>query len=250
MRNEQVTISYRATDVTTGDGYSGDSLNHTLYIIRDGVKTPATNAPFDLGGGDYAIVVNADENSGEMMAVTGESSTPNIILSEPSWRNLTQEEIDELTASVEAQQSYLNVAQAQDYFDNRLYTGTWDNATSADRLKALKMATRDIDRLNYKSSKTDENQVLEFPRGGSTEVPQAILNACCELALKYLDGVDPDEEQDKLSVTSQGFASARSTYDRATVPEHLRAGIVSAKAWAELKPYLADVQTVNFSRVS
>src|SRR4026208_2227678 len=86
--------------------------------------------------------------------------------------------------------SYVDIDEAQTYFDARLNTDPWDEAEAATRQKAVSHAARLIDRLAFKGDKTADDQTLEFPRNGDSEVPQDIKNACCELALVLLDDVD------------------------------------------------------------
>jgi len=146
--------------------------------------------------------------------------------------------------------AYLTIVEAQTYFDERLDTEAWDDATDTDKLKALKMATRSIDALSYVGELVDEDQEHQFPRGDDTTVPDAINEASCDEALSLLDNKDPDMEYENLGMISQGYANVRSTYDRSSVPMHLTAGIVSPSAWRKLKPYLRDGESVDLDRVS
>jgi hypothetical protein len=143
---------------------------------------------------------------------------------------------------------YIDVADAQTYFDERLRTDPWDDAEDSDKLKALKMATRMIDKLNFAGCKHDEDQELQFPRGDDTEVPQDIKDATCELALALLDDVDPNLEVENLSHTKQGIGDARVERDTTFSDEHIRAGIPSIDAWNLLKPYLRDPREVGLLR--
>lgn len=145
--------------------------------------------------------------------------------------------------------SYITEADATIYFGTRLYTDAWDDANSADRVKALEMSTRLIDSLNYLGEKTVETQINEFPREEETVVPDPIQEACAEIALKLLDGMEIDEEIENLGVVSQGYSSVRTTYNRGFILEHLRAGIPSIDAWKKIKPYLADPGGVALYRV-
>jgi hypothetical protein len=144
---------------------------------------------------------------------------------------------------------YGNLTGAINYFSTRLNTQPWDDATRDERLKAIRQSTRLIDRLNFVGTQSVADQPLQFPRGGDTEVPSAIELACYEIALKLLDGVDPDMEIDNLGARSLGFDGVRNTYDRSIVLEHLRNGIPSATAWVYLKPYMHDPLTLRLSRV-
>ena len=145
---------------------------------------------------------------------------------------------------------YSSIPEADSYFTERLNTSVWDNSDDTDKFKALAMATRAIDRLNYAGAKTDSDQELEFPRGEDVDVPEEIKIAAYECALAFLDGVDPNMEIEHLAISSQGMAEARTTYDRAFALEHFRMGIPSATAWTFLKPYLRDPNYFTISRAN
>jgi len=147
---------------------------------------------------------------------------------------------------------YADTVYADTYFSERLRTSIWDDTTesSGDREKALKEATRLIDKLNYICEKYSDTQDLEFSRNASSVVPDAIKIACCEIAIALLDDIDPDMEIQNLTLKSQGVSSVRSTYERSFVLESFRNGIPSTIAWGYLKPYLRDSNTLDLSRVS
>jgi len=126
----------------------------------------------------------------------------------------------------------------------------WVDASVAERNQALTMATRAIDRLDFQGAKAVSTQELEFPRGDDTVVPVDIQNASIELALRFLDDVDSEIEDEGLRVKAQGYASARITYDSEFIPVHTHSGIPSKRAWAFLKPYLRDIEQLDLSRVS
>ncbi len=91
-------------------------------------------------------------------------------------------------------------------------------------------------------------QVLEFPRNGSKCVPQEIKIACCEIAVTYLGGYDPELEYASLNVIHQSFSGVRDSFDRRFVSENIRAGINSVTAWQYLKPFLADPKQLRIAR--
>jgi hypothetical protein len=96
----------------------------------------------------------------------------------------------------------------------------------------------------------EEEQELEFPRGEDIDVPDPIKLGCWEIAYALLDGVDPDLDIENLGVSSQGFASVRTTYARSQAQvEHLMHGVPSATAWRYIKPFLRDAEEVKLSRV-
>jgi len=146
--------------------------------------------------------------------------------------------------------AYITIEDADIYFGERLYTSPWDNAETDDKTKALKMATRIIDRLNFLDDKYDEDQERQFPRNTDTTVPTDIQYACAEIALTLLDGVDPELEFQNLSVKMHKHADVQTTYDRTFAPEHLIAGVPSPTAWRYLKPYLRETGSINIHRVS
>lgn len=144
---------------------------------------------------------------------------------------------------------YITVEDAQIFFDGRLDTYAWDNASNPDKLKALKMATSRIDRLDYLGVKLDPDQELEFPRDHQTEVPQDIEIACCLIALALLDGVDMTIEDQNLSVVTQAFSNARTTYETSVRRDYIRHGIPTPEAWQCLLPYLSDGREIKIHRV-
>ena len=143
---------------------------------------------------------------------------------------------------------YASLSEAATYFSERLRTAPWDDASQDDKLKALKMATRAIDRLNFAGYKHDAAQEFQFPRGDDTVVPQDVKDACCELAITFLDDVDADMEVENLSNSQQGIGDAKTSRDTSYVQLHIRAGIPSIKAWSLLTPYLDDPRNVDVSR--
>ena len=166
---------------------------------------------------------------------------------------------------------YGDIDDANEYFAARLHELAWSEAEPTDWPKALWAATQIIDTLNYKGNKatvhtlltnnpdaTEEEiraaeaeQPLEFPRGNDTEVPEAILRACFEIAHSLLDGKDPEIELENLGVISQGYSSVRTTYQRSQVPiEHLINGVPNAMAWRLIRPFLRDGDAIKVSRVS
>ncbi len=177
---------------------------------------------------------------------------------------------------------YGDVAQATDYFANRLHEFAFTAAKPVDRPKALIFATRIIDTLNFKGNKAavqavltansctsnDINtaiksgcvtqaqvqaaslsQNLAFPRGTDTVVPDTILCACYEIAHSLLDNKDPEIELENLGVISQGYASVRTTYSRNHIPiEHLVNYVPNALAWRWIKPFLQDEDAIILTR--
>lgn len=160
--------------------------------------------------------------------------------------------------------AYGTLSEANNYFDNRLRSVAWKRARKEDKKSAMKEATQMIDCLNFAGIKADPTQVHQFPRGPSplhwvhsnspvrdpdTEVPTDIKNACFEIAMKLIQGYDPDREADILVANSQTFNNVRTVYDRTFVPDYMRAGIPSFRAWSHLQPYLRNPEEIDLVRV-
>lgn len=156
--------------------------------------------------------------------------------------------------------NYITYSEAEAYANERLNVEAWDAAVDSDgsiagepgseTYKSIAMATKIIDRLNYRGSKTASTQANEFPRGEDTDVPDDIKQACFEIALALLDGVNPDLEAENLGMIAQGYANVRSTYDRSVPAPHISAGVPSITAWRYLVPFLRNPQEVSINRTS
>lgn len=143
---------------------------------------------------------------------------------------------------------YIDITGAQTYFDDRLNTEAWDNATDEDKLKALKTATRSINNLHFIGEKADSAQDNEFPRRGQTDVPEEIQEATCEIALRLLDDIDPSTEMDAQSILNEYYREIRIFNRQDSTTVYMRNGIISSEAWIRLMPYLLDPQTIKLSR--
>jgi hypothetical protein len=180
--------------------------------------------------------------------------------------------------TIEVLECYGTLPSANLYFDNRLRSRPWKRATNDEKMAALREATEQIDALNFSGRKISEEQNHAFPRMQDecepgfgypysmlefaesyprehrgkldTRIPWNVIRATYEIALKLLDGFDPELDIKNLNTISDGFSSARSSYDRSFVLEHIRAGIPSAKAWDLLRPYLADSKHLKMIRDS
>lgn len=145
---------------------------------------------------------------------------------------------------------YGSVANANIYFSTRLNTDVWDNALASYKTTSLIMATKIIDNLSYLGDKTVSTQELEFPRGTDITVPAEIEEATYEIALKLLEGFDPDLEFAQLGVVQSSLPMSKSTYDSTFTEDHLRSGVPSIVAWRLLTPYFSDPQELTLSRES
>lgn len=157
--------------------------------------------------------------------------------------------------------SYIDIAGADAYFAGRLYSDTWTNATNIDKEKALKQATKAIDRQPLKGRPVDLSQALAFPRcylspdapplqyrldlpAGwrcESEPPQAVVYACCEEALALLErGNSQRRKLQQEGVRSVSIGSLSETY----APGSGR-GLLSQEAKELLRPYLAGAVQIT-----
>jgi hypothetical protein len=79
-RAQALTLSYFAWDLTNGVWKTGDAANHTLTWTKDGVNAAATNAPAEVGGGEYQVALTAAECTCNAGTLFGASATAGVIL--------------------------------------------------------------------------------------------------------------------------------------------------------------------------
>jgi hypothetical protein len=146
---------------------------------------------------------------------------------------------------------YVDKDDAEDYFETRLYGTAFEAATDDDQTSALHMATQAINPLPLKGWKYDPSQANAFPRyvplarggyyladvdssTGDPEVPQAVIDACCEEALELLGN------SKRLALQNQhvkGF-SIGDLSENYEVPSEIPR-LTSATARSFMKPFMA-----------
>ncbi len=167
--------------------------------------------------------------------------------------------------------SYATIQEAEEYFTCKLHESAWSVSNPTQRDPALIEATRIIDSLSFKGDKhavwlllqdnsdaTNEeirvanaSQVLEFPRGADTVVPDRILWACYEITYSLLDGVDPQMELENMSMNDHGIGSVRASFNRNQGAQgHFMNGVPSSTAWKYLVPFLRTDTQIRLNRVS
>jgi hypothetical protein len=167
---------------------------------------------------------------------------------------------------------YGTVIDADTYWNTRLPSRIWAGATQDNKIKAMRMATQAIDRLNIAGLKQDDNQILQFPRRNdmvidstdpgadldavtviqtfSIGVPEDIKVATYICAEKFLGGWDADSEITNLMALENRIGPAASKYDRSFALEYVKAGIPSPTAWLLIRPYLRDPMELSLSRAT
>lgn len=79
--------------------------------------------------------------------------------------------------------TYATVEEADDYF-NASFGSNWEMIDWDIKEKLLVSATRNIDRVEYRGQKAEENQETAFPRiiNGKPTDDSLVMKACCEEA--------------------------------------------------------------------
>lgn len=123
--------------------------------------------------------------------------------------------------------SYVTVAEADAYFEDRLDAAAWTSAKSSEKSKALVTATSYLDSLEWTGVAVSHAQSLAFPRAGGyfdprlganvsfdANTPSRVIKATYELAYHFLnnDGLLDDTG----GVTSLQIASISLTDIKAT----------------------------------
>lgn len=104
-------------------------------------------------------------------------------------------------ALVKGTNSYVDVAEADAYFVDRIDPGAWSSADSTQKGQALVTATSMLDEIIWAGIAVSDSQALAFPRSGTyydpkfgqyielseTEVPIRIKKATYELAYHLLN---------------------------------------------------------------
>ena len=93
-----------------------------------------------------------------------------------------------VTIGSEPYDVYVSLEDAENYAAAMLNATAWDDATDNQKSVALVTATRTLDRQQWKGTKEDEDNALEFPRAGTDAIPQGIADATVELAVALLGG--------------------------------------------------------------
>ncbi len=130
--------------------------------------------------------------------------------------------------------AYVDLEEANEYFNSRLHADAWAEASDADKEKALQQATKAIDRQPLKGKKTDAGQILAFPRHPDEEIPEAVKEACCEEALALLErGNSQRRKLQQEGVQSFALGNMSETYVAGA-----GRGLLSQEAKELLRPWL------------
>ena len=146
--------------------------------------------------------------------------------------------------------SYITVVEADTILDDFFDADNWENATEANKEKALKQATRNIDAQNLRGAKVEE-QTLAFPRSVYFDydgdeygvTPNAVKTAQALEALAILDErANPDQSTalQKKGVVSQSIEGTSVTYDSDLVKRKAndKVELLSSEAKSLLRKYI------------
>lgn len=130
-------------------------------------------------------------------------------------------------ALVQGINSYVDLSEAEAYFENRLDVAAWTEASEVQKAQALVTATQYLDELHWLGTAVSESQNLAFPRIGEyfdpkygmlmqleNNVPERIKKATNELAYHLLnnDGLLDDSGAIKdLAIGSIRLGSLRNS---------------------------------------
>lgn len=150
---------------------------------------------------------------------------------------------------------YADVTYANAYFADRLDSAAWTGA-AANQLPALKQATVAIDKLPLVGEVCVEGQVREFPRdvddctvGG---IPDDVSQACCEVAIAYLQGKTPQKVDKSVGRSSESVGDAAVAYEDgrgAAGAYDDFSGLPSRLAAQLMAPWMTDDSEIDLSRV-
>jgi len=131
-------------------------------------------------------------------------------------------------------ESYCTIEYADEYFAGRLHAESWGQADDETKEKALKQATRAIDRQPLRGRKTNPEQEPAFPRYPDTEIPKEVKEACCEEALALLErGNNQRRKLQQEGVQSFSLGNMSETYAAGAGK-----GLLSQEAKELLQPWL------------
>ncbi len=83
-RGQSCWLTYVAWNTATNTYASGDGVNHSIQLVKDGVEAAPTNAVFEIDGtarpGLYAVAATSAETQFNFVNIGGKSSTVNVVV--------------------------------------------------------------------------------------------------------------------------------------------------------------------------
>lgn len=134
--------------------------------------------------------------------------------------------------------SYVTLAEANIYFEDRLDVSAWTAATDAQKSQALVTATMLLDSQDWLGTVRADNQSLAFPRAGtyndpklgkdielSDTVPNRIINAVFELAHHLLNNDGLLDDTGTVSELSVGQINLNIRSSPQKIPSFIKKNI-------------------------
>ena len=148
--------------------------------------------------------------------------------------------------------TFCTMEYAEEYSGSKVFADVWNEADATTKEKALKEATRRINRLKFKGLKADSGQVLEFPRQfpqvsnfaigyvEQEEIPEEVKAATCEEALAILKyGNSARTKAQEQNVVSVKMGDTSETYEKGRLGR-----LFSQEAYELLKPYVVGAVAI------
>lgn len=147
--------------------------------------------------------------------------------------------------------SYLDVTDADTYFSNRLYDTEWTSATTDQKERALKWATKILEKKPWIGGKAYSDGSLRWPRTdvydldgvalSSTVIPDWLEEATAELALQLLienRTTDPD---------TAGFKRIKADVIELEVDKYDNKDVIPEFVYSIIDPYI-HAEGITLSR--
>lgn len=168
---------------------------------------------------------------------------------------------------------YGSVSGGDTYFSTQFHSYDWDQASNADKSKALTLASELIDQFDYAEQKyaivqvgdcedyenkaayeaairaANASQPHEFPRGTVNTVPTEIEEAAYLIAKALLSGRDPEMDLETATNKNSRYGDLSTSTDvEGNTMEHIAHLIPSPRAWNKIRPFLRERDEFRFSR--
>jgi hypothetical protein len=131
--------------------------------------------------------------------------------------------------------SYVTLAEANTYFENRLNVAAWTEASDPEKTQALITATSVLNDEKWGGMAISDSQLLAFPRSGSyfdprlghevilsTSVPDRVITATYELAYHFLNNEDVLDDTGTVATIQVGTISLNIDSEANMIPASVK----------------------------
>ncbi len=202
------TIFY--TPLVDGAAPADEPYSVVVVVSYDGSAiTIAASPTWDASNSRWALTIAHTEvlaaHVGQTWELAWTWSDDSVVYVRDVETALVAEKVTGIPTLTVATNTYVTLAQAETFFNERLNASDWTDAVEIDKARALIQATHNLERLAYVGKQYVSTQTLKWPRselyatrgavgtGGSYEydisggtVPQAVKDAQCEEAIALL----------------------------------------------------------------